>query len=107
MKEGFFNIIKGTFLVNDDALKNWRFIIFLSVLTLGMIASGHQADKKVLQIAQLSNEVKDLKSQYVDVRMQLMNAKMETKIIAAMAKKGLFISEVPPQKIVVLSNPKD
>ena len=107
MKEGFFNIIKGTFLVNDDALKNWRFIIFLSVMTLGMIASGHQADKKVHQIAQLSNEVKDLKSQYVDVRMQLMNAKMETKIIAAMAKKGLFISEVPPQKIVVLSNPKD
>ncbi|MDC0637730.1 MAG: FtsL-like putative cell division protein [Flavobacteriaceae bacterium] len=105
MKEGFFNIIKGTFLVNDDALKNWQFIIFLSILTLAMIASGHQADKKVHRIAQLSNEVKDLKSQYVDVRMQLMTAKMETKIIAAMAKKGLFISQVPPQKIVVVSNP--
>ena len=88
-------------MVSDDALKNWRFIIFLSLLALVMIASSHTADKKVHRIAKLSNEVKELKSEYVDVRMKLMQTKMESKIIAAMAKRGLEPSETPPQKIKI------
>jgi len=101
MKKSFYDIIKGKFLVSDDAFKNWRFIIFLSLLALIMIASSHQADKKVHRIARLNNEVKELKSEYVDLRMQLMQAKMESRIIKAMAKRGLHISETPPQKIIV------
>jgi hypothetical protein len=99
MKKNFYNIVKGKFLVSDDAFKNWRFIIFLSVLALIMIASSHSADRKVHQIAQLNNEVKELKSEYVDIRMRLMQTKMESKIIAAMAKRGLEPSVTPPQKI--------
>ncbi len=101
MKKNFYNIIKGKFLVSDDAFKNWRFIIFLSALALMMIASSHQADKKVHQIARLSNQVKELKSEYVDVRMLLMQAKMESKIIKAMEGRELFPSEIPPQKIII------
>ena len=101
MKKNFYNIIKGKFLVSDDAFKNWRFIIFLSVLALMMIASSHQADKKVHEIAHLSNDVKELKSEYVDVRMLHMQAKMESKIIKAMENRGLFPSEIPPQKVVI------
>ncbi len=101
MKKNFYNIVKGKFLVSDDAFKNWRFIIFLSVLALIMIASSHSADKKVHRIAQLSNDVKELKSEYVDVRMRLMQTKMESKIITAMAKRGLQPSVMPPQKIKI------
>ncbi|MAP54704.1 MULTISPECIES: FtsL-like putative cell division protein [Altibacter] len=101
MKKSFYNIMKGKFLISDDAFKNWRFIIFLSVLALIMIASSHSADKKVHRIAQLNNEVKELKSEYVDVRMRLMQTKMESKIIAAMARRGLQPSVTPPQKIKI------
>jgi Bacteriodetes cell division protein (FtsL-like) len=101
MKKNFYNIIKGRFLVSDDAFKNWRFIIFLSVLALVMIGSSHSADKKVHVIARLSDDVKELKSEYVDVRMQLMQAKMESKIIKAMEHRGLFPSVTPPQKIII------
>lgn len=101
MKRNFYNLIKGKFLVSDDAFKNWRFIIFLSVLALVMIASSHQADKKVHEISRLNNEVKELKSEYVDVRMKLMQSKMETKIIRAMENRGLYPSEIPPQTLVI------
>jgi len=100
--KGFYNIIKGKFLVSDDALKNWRFIIFLSVLALVMIGSSHTADKKVHKIAQLSNEVKELKSEYLDVRKQSMHAKRESEITETMAKRGLQLSETPPQKIKII-----
>ena len=99
MKKNFYNIVRGTFLVSDDAIKNWRFIIFLSFLALIMIASSHSADKKVHRIAALNDEVKELKSEYVDVRMKLMQVKMESRIISAMAKRGLKPSVTPPQRI--------
>ena len=99
MKNNFYNVLKGKFLVSDDAFKNWRFIIFLSFLALIMIASSHSADKKVHRIAQMNNEVKELKSEYVDVRMKLMQTKMESKIITAMKSRGLKPSEIAPKKI--------
>jgi len=89
--------------VSDDSLKNWRFILFLSLLALVMIGSSHTADKKVHRIGQLSNEVKELKSEYVDMRMKLMQTKMESEIIAAMEQRGLKPSETPPQKIMIIS----
>ena len=39
--------IENGFLVNDNEFKNWRKILFLSVLSLVMIASGHAADRKI------------------------------------------------------------
>ena len=101
-KNSFYNIIKGKFLVSDDALKNWRFIIFLSLLALVMIASSHNADKKVHRISKLNAEVKELKSEYVDIRMILMQSRMESKIIASMEGLGLQPSVTPPKRIRIV-----
>ncbi len=104
MKNSLLHIIRGQFLINQDALKTWKFILFFAALAMIMISSAHRVDKKVHKIAALSEEVKQLKSQFVSGRMALMNAKMETKIIKAMGNRGLFPSEVPPKKIVIASN---
>ena len=107
MKDGFYNIIKGKFLVSDDALKNWRFIVFLSVLALVMIGSSHAADKKVHQISRLNAQVKELKSEYVDLRMKLMQTKMESRIISAMETNGLQPSSTPPKRIRIINRKED
>ncbi len=88
-------------MVSDDTFKNWRFVVFLSVLALVMIGSSHTADKKVHRIARLSNEAKELKSEYLDVRKQLTQTKMESKLTAVMSKTGLQTSTIPPQKISI------
>ena len=89
-------------MVSDDTFKNWRFVVFLSVLALVMIGSSHTADKKVHSIARLSNEAKELKSEYLDVRKQLTQTKMESKLTAVMSKTGLQTSTIPPQKISII-----
>ena len=103
MRQKIYNILKGKFLINDDAIKNWRFIVFASLLALIMIASSHLADKKVHDIAKLNDEVKKLKSEFVDVRSQLQELKMESYVISKMATRGVAPSENPPQKIRVTS----
>ena len=48
------SILNIEFLVKEDALKNWRMMVFLSVLAVIMISSGHSADKKISKIASLN-----------------------------------------------------
>ena len=103
MKRGIYKILKGTFLVSDDSFKNWRFIIFISVLALIMIASSHSADKKVYQIARLKNEVSEMRSAFIDGRSRLMKLKMESGVVKVMEEKGIAPSEIPPKKIKVKS----
>ena len=88
-------------MVSDDAFKNWRFILFVSGLAIVMIASSHSADKKVYEIARLKNEVKEMRSAFVDGRSKLMMLKMESHVVKVMKEKGLAVSENPPQKIKI------
>jgi len=103
MKKNIYSILRGKFLISDDSFKNWRIIIFISALAIVMIASSHSADKKVYEIARLTNEVKELRSAFVDKRGKLMRLKKESYLEAEMAKKGIGISLNPPTKIIVKS----
>ena len=103
MKNNIYSILKGKFLVSDDSFKNWRGIIFISVLAIIMIASSHSADKKVYDIARLNNEVKEMRSAFVDGRSKLMRLKMESGVVVKMQEKGLAPSVIPPKKIKVKS----
>ena len=100
-KQTLYNILKGKFLVDEDAKKNWGFIIFLTVLALLMITSSHQIDKKVQNIAILNKEKRELRSKFVATKSDLMKLKMESSISQKLAERGLFISQTPPQKIEV------
>jgi hypothetical protein len=101
MKNGFINILKARFLIDDDAIKNWRFIVFLIVLAIIMIANTQQYEQKVFRIAALTNEVKELRSEFVDRRSQLMKLRMESTVSEKMIEKEIFPSTVPPIKIKV------
>ncbi|MFD2516488.1 FtsL-like putative cell division protein [Salinimicrobium flavum] len=101
MKESFYDILKGKFLVSNDAFKNWRFILFCTLLAIIMIGSSHSAERKVHEIARMNNEVRELRSQFVDSRSSLMRLKMESTISRRMATRGIKPSDVPPTRIII------
>jgi hypothetical protein len=101
MKGGVYSILKARYLVNEDATRNWRFIVFLIVLAIIMIANTHRYEQKVFKIADLTNEVKELRSEFVDRRSELMKLKMESTVSEKMEVIGIFPSTFPPKKIKV------
>lgn len=101
MKKNINSILRGKFLISEDSFKNWRLILFLSSLAIIMIASSHSADRKVHEIAKLNEEVKELRSAFVDGRSKLMKLKMESSVVKKLANRGLYPSEIPPKKIKV------
>jgi len=103
MKNGIVAILKGKFLVSGDAPKNWLFLIFASFLATVMIASSHSADRKVHRLAALNEKVKELRSEFVDMRSDVQRLKLESTIRLTVAEEGLVPSETPPKKIKVKS----
>ncbi|MBP6759220.1 MAG: S-adenosyl-methyltransferase [Flavobacterium sp.] len=101
MKNGVYGILKARFLIEDDAIKSWRFIVFLIVLAIIMIANTQRFEQKVFKIAELTNQVKELRSEFVDRRSELMKLKMESTVSDKMVEKQIFPSTVPPIKIKV------
>ena len=101
MKKGFYNILKANFLISDDAFKNWRFIVFCTLLAIVMIACSHSAERKVHKIASINNEVRELRSEFIEKRSVLMKLKMESTITNKMAGREIKPSETPPYKIKI------
>ncbi|MEE3035421.1 MAG: FtsL-like putative cell division protein [Bacteroidota bacterium] len=94
-------ILNVEFLIKEDAFKNWRIILYVLILAVVMIASGHSTDKKIFKIASLNEEIRLLKSEFIDQRTYLMNLKMETKIMAELSPLGIGPSKEPAIKIIV------
>lgn len=101
-KGGIYSILKANFLISSDSFNNWKFIVFCTVLAIVMIGSSHNAERKVHRIAGLNHEVRELKSEFVDVRSALMKLKMESTITGKMANRGIQPSETPPHKLKII-----
>ncbi len=102
-QKGFiFNLLKGSFLTEDNSQKNWIFIIYLAVLALFMIGSALGVENKVQEISRLDMRNKELRSAFVSSRAQLMNLKMESSITKILDIKGIRPPATPPYKIKVM-----
>jgi hypothetical protein len=107
MKGGVYSLLKAKYLVDQGSMRNWRFIVFLIFIAILMIANTHSYEKKIFRISELENEVKELRSEFVDRRSELMELKMESTISKKMEVKGIVPSSVPPKKIKVVKEKEE
>ena len=60
--KNFLSFLNIDFLAGKDSLKNWRMLLFISVLLMLTIYSSHSVDQKTFLITQLNKEVNTLNS---------------------------------------------
>ena len=104
MKQRILNILRGSFLVDEKSTSNWMYIFLFLILSIVMISSSHSIDKKVYKIAEMNEEIKSLRSEFVDTRTILMTYKMESSVKRRMTEKGIKSSKTPPVKIIINVN---
>ena len=95
------SLLNVDFLLKEDSMKNWRMLFFISALAMISIASGHSADKKIYHIANLNNELKRLKSKFVENKSQLMFLKLETRVSKRLTEIGVGPSKEQPIRIII------
>ena len=101
IKKGVYGFLRGSFLTDESAFKNWRIIIFVVGLLLVMISSSHKADREVIKISELNKLKRELRAEYLDTSTILMRMKMESSIREKAKYRGLEPSQSPPKKIKV------
>jgi hypothetical protein len=97
------SVVSGNFLSKDSTVKNLPFIFFLSFLAVCYIANGYYADDQVRKVNILTNEIKELRTEYIVVKDSLVIMSKQTEVAKALAKQktGIKESVVPPKKIAV------
>lgn len=95
------NILKGNFLVKEDAHRNWNFILFLAILALVSITSSHMIDNKIDQINKLYEKIRELKSEYTTIHSRLMQIQLGSTIKKTVAHKGLTPIEEPLYELIL------
>ena len=93
------SLLNIEFLLKEDSMKNWRMLFFISTLAMISIASGHSADKKIYQIANLNNDLKRVKSEFVENKSELMFLKLETRVAKRLTEIGVGPSKEQPLRL--------
>jgi hypothetical protein len=101
VKKSVYDFLRGSFLTDEFAFKNWKIILFIVALLLIMISSGHSAEKKVYKISELNKKKRELRAKSLDIETMLTRMEMESSIREALKSRGLKPSTTPPKKIKV------
>jgi ABC-type transport system involved in cytochrome bd biosynthesis fused ATPase/permease subunit len=96
------SVISGSFLSSQQMIRLLPFIFFLCFLAICYIANGYYAERKVKQLSQIANQLKELKSEYVVTKSDLMFISKQSEVAKAAAGIGIVeAKDDPPKKIII------
>lgn len=101
LAKGLSAVFSGTFLTNESTLKHVPFILFLALIAILYIANGYYADDKLREVNKITNELKELRSEYISTKSDLMFVSKQSEVAKAAEPLGIKEPIVPPMKIKV------
>lgn len=95
------SVISGNFLTREKTLKLFPFFLFLSFIAMAYISNGYYAEEKIRKLNNITNELKELRSEYITIKSDLMFISKQSEVAKASEIMGIRESVVPPKKIVI------
>jgi len=82
-------------------VKLMPFIFFLTMIALIYIANSYYAEKTIREMDLTTKELKELRSEYITVKSDLIYKSNQSQVASAVLPAGLKESRVAPKKIVI------
>ncbi len=105
LAKGLSKIFGGTFLSDDRAVQHVPYILFLGVIAMLYIANGYHADDKIREVNKVSNQIKELRTEYISSKSDLMFISKQSEVAKAVEEIGLKEPVVAPMKIELEAPP--
>lgn len=93
--------LDGSFMTKENVVDMLPFLLFVSLIGIIYIGNRYYSEKNVFRMNAISNELKELRSEYISTKSELMFKSKQSEVAKAVAETGLKESVVPPKKIVV------
>ena len=99
----FKTIIEGNFFKSKTFIKNIPFILFLAVLAMFYITNRNQAERKLNEINDTKELVRELRASSITIASELMILSMQTNVFDEVKKINLKLIEPtePPVQIII------
>ena len=91
----------------DMLVKFMPFVFFLTVIAMVYIANSYYAEKSIREIDATTKELKEMRSEYLSVKSDLIAKSNQSQVASAVFTLGLKESVVAPKKIVVAGSNKN
>lgn len=101
LAKGISSIFNGTFLSTEKNIRHLPYLLFLSVFAILYIANGYFADNKIREVNKFSNEIKELHSEFISSKSDIMMASKQSEVAKAVEVLGLKEPIEMPEKIEV------
>ncbi|HLG03539.1 MAG TPA: FtsL-like putative cell division protein [Bacteroidia bacterium] len=98
--------MSGSFLSRERTIRSLPFIFFLTFVTLCYISNGYYAEEQIRKVNKLTNARKELRSEYIISKSDLMFISKQSEVTQRAAPTGLKESVEPPAKIVLHIKPE-
>ena len=95
------SFLSGNFLSHEKIVQNIPFVLFLTLIAILYIANGYYAEKTVKELYKTTNEIKELRSEYISNKSDLELIKQQSHVAFAIKELELKESLSPPNKIVI------
>jgi hypothetical protein len=93
--------LDGSFMTKENVVDMLPFLLFVSLIGIIYIGNRYYSEKNVFKMNAISNELKELRSEYITTKSELMFKSKQSEVARSVAETGLKESVVPPKKIVV------
>ncbi|CAN5141217.1 hypothetical protein BH09BAC5_BH09BAC5_18460 [soil metagenome] len=97
------SVLTGAFLSKERAVRALPFIFFLTFITLLYIANGYYAEGQIRKQNTLTNELKELRSEFIISKSELSDLSKQSEVAKRLESAGVKESVEPPRKITVSS----
>ncbi len=99
LAKGLSKIFGGAFLSDDRAVQHVPFVMFLGLLAILYIANGYYADDKIREVNKVTNQIKELRTEFISSKSDLMFVSKQSEVAKAVEPLGLKEPVVAPMKI--------
>jgi hypothetical protein len=99
-------VVTGNFLTREEIVQQLPFILFLMGLALVYIANTYYAERTLRDINTVTNQIKELRSEYITSKSDLMFISKQSEVAKACEPLGVKESLVPPVKLEVADTTK-
>lgn len=99
--KGIQSVLDGTILTRERVVKSLPFLFYLAFLAILYIANSYYAEKKIIEIEKVKKEMKELRSENISVKSNLMFYSRQSEVLKRISNYGIKESLIPPKKIFI------
>jgi ABC-type transport system involved in cytochrome bd biosynthesis fused ATPase/permease subunit len=94
------NVLGGSFLTKERAVRLLPFFLFLTLLAMFYIANTYYAEKTERDIQALRKSLKELRYEYITTKSEMMNQSQQSEVAKRLKNINIKESRVPPVKVI-------